>query len=233
MSKRFTDTEKWDDPWFCDLSPQDKLFWNFLCDKCDHAGIWKVNMKLAEFHLERKPDLSVLGDRVAWLNDEKIFLPGFLSFQYGMLNENSKVHKSVLDKLKKEGVSIPYGNPMEWVKDKDKDKDKVKKKVKKKKEEYSTSVEQIWNCTPKMGRERSSKKDLQTAWNTITPKPDIANVLECLESYCQSEDWTKKNGQFVPAIHRWIKSCKWETKSPESQKPKAPQKPRYGVWEDA
>jgi len=41
MPKRLTATEKWNDPWFCGLNIEDKLFWIYLCDNCDHAGIYK------------------------------------------------------------------------------------------------------------------------------------------------------------------------------------------------
>lgn len=38
MALRFTDTNKWNDAWFSQLKPLEKLLWNYLCDNCDIAG---------------------------------------------------------------------------------------------------------------------------------------------------------------------------------------------------
>ena len=50
MAKRFTATDKWGDPWFCGLSVSDRMFWIYLLDACDHAGIWQVNWPLVSFY---------------------------------------------------------------------------------------------------------------------------------------------------------------------------------------
>ena len=85
MPKRFTDTNKWDDAWFGALSPTDKLFWSYLCDKCDHAGIWKVNIPLAKFHIgaDYEPDPKRFGGRIQVLDKDKWYIPKFVAFQYG------------------------------------------------------------------------------------------------------------------------------------------------------
>jgi hypothetical protein len=41
--KRFTETQKWDDPWFRDLPPKLKLAFLFIIDACDNAGFWEVD----------------------------------------------------------------------------------------------------------------------------------------------------------------------------------------------
>lgn len=128
MAKRFTDTNKWEDGWFSSLPTEDKLFWVYLCDKCDHAGLWKVNVPLVRFYLgpNYNPDPSRFGGRIMVVNNEKWFLPKFVEFQYGELNPDSRVHQSVVSLLKKEGVFKGYAKGMQTLKDKDKDKDKDK-----------------------------------------------------------------------------------------------------------
>lgn len=49
MPKRFTVTEKWNDPWFRTRSPDAKLLWGYLCDVCDIAGIWEIDLGRAAF----------------------------------------------------------------------------------------------------------------------------------------------------------------------------------------
>lgn len=112
MAKRFTATEKWDDPFFAELSMENKLIWLFLLDKCNHAGIWDVNKRLLEFSIGAKIDLDetlkTFGDRIEVLESGKWFISKFVEFQYASLNEKSRTHQSVLAILKKERVSKGY-----------------------------------------------------------------------------------------------------------------------------
>ena len=128
MAKRFTDSEKWDDPWFSELPNKFKLLWILILDKCDHAGFYKVNLKMAEFCTGEKYELQevkgILDGRIREISPEKWFIPKFIDFQYGELNDESRVHKSVYSILKKEGVFKGCSHPMDRLKDKDKDKDK-------------------------------------------------------------------------------------------------------------
>lgn len=122
MAKRFTATEKWQDPWFCDLNSTDKLFWIYLLDNCNHAGIWQVNWPLAKFHLGKNiSDLSSFQNRIVQLSEEKWFIPKFIEFQYGVLNPDNRAHKSVIDILEKEGAYKGLASPLLGCKVKDKD----------------------------------------------------------------------------------------------------------------
>jgi len=128
MAKRFSDSLKWDDPFFSDLSNDYKLLWIYILDKCDHAGIFKVNKRLAEFCLNIKIDWKevegVFKGRIQTLNHEKWFIPKFIYYQYGVLTENNRVHNSIIQILKKEGVYKLLERTVQGRKDKDKDKDK-------------------------------------------------------------------------------------------------------------
>lgn len=143
MAKRFTDTEIWKEDWFLDLSNDEKLFWFYLKDSCNHAGIWKVNERQFEFILGSRLPLSefllrsnVGSERIVDLGSGNWYLKKFVKFQYGeILNENNRVHKSILKALTDSNIDTnsfevklgsirPLLEVKEGVKDKDKDKDK-------------------------------------------------------------------------------------------------------------
>lgn len=117
MAKRFTDTGKWDKGSFMDLAPKMKLAWAYLCDKCDHAGIWDVNTKLMSMQIgwdySLEDLLSGLRDRVELRNGSKLILKEFIEFQYGNLNPSNRVHNSILQRVKSLAPSKPLVSPVQ------------------------------------------------------------------------------------------------------------------------
>lgn len=136
MAKRFTDTGKWEKPWFRKLTAAQKCFWMYLLDKSDHAGIYEVDLELAEFFIGCKIDEDFLDpfEKQIQIIDEgkRWFIRDFISFQYGELNNSVQAHRSVITTLSKKGINPlstvgqPLPNPSLRVKDKDMDKDKDK-----------------------------------------------------------------------------------------------------------
>jgi|694.fasta_scaffold97759_2 hypothetical protein len=133
--KRFTDTDKWRDPWFRKLSSGVKLAFLFIVDNCDNAGVWDADMELADFSIGMEiPWQKVrdaLGDRMEVLNSGKWHLKKFVNFQFGKLSEECKPHAAVIRLLQKheiERVSKEYPKGIHTLKDKDKDQDKDKDK---------------------------------------------------------------------------------------------------------
>ncbi len=53
--KRFTETNKWRDPWFQALSHGEKLLFLYLIDNCDNAGFYEENVRETCFHLDINP----------------------------------------------------------------------------------------------------------------------------------------------------------------------------------
>lgn len=115
MAKRFTDTDIWMEDWFLDLDANQKMFWFYLKDNCDHAGIWRPNLKYFEFILGSTIALDDFIDRsnkdkerILVLPDGRWFLKGFIKFQYDPkgrgLNENSRMHKSIIEALEAAGI---------------------------------------------------------------------------------------------------------------------------------
>lgn len=130
MPKRFTATEKWIDPWFCGLKPIEKLFWIYLLDNCDHAGVWQVNWPLVKFHLgDFELNEEAFNGRIVKLKDDKWHIPKFLSFQYGELKPENRMHLSVIHILEKEGAYKGLIRGLIAPMNMDKDKDQVLDKV--------------------------------------------------------------------------------------------------------
>lgn len=131
MGKRFTDTDKWKKPFIRGLQGPYKLLWFYILDDCDHAGIWHVDFEVAQIRIGHDLDiewaLEQFGDRVQVLEGHKWFIPDFIKFQYGELNEKNRAHASVLSILKKYKV---HERPLQGAKDKDKEMDKEKDKEK-------------------------------------------------------------------------------------------------------
>lgn len=82
---------------------------------------------------DEKTALEVFEGRVKVLDKNKWFVPDFITFQYGELNEKNRLHLSVINILSKYSISVNKGviSPLEGAKDKDKEKDKVKDKERK------------------------------------------------------------------------------------------------------
>lgn len=103
MAKRMTDTDKWKKRFIRELKPKHKLLWLYILDDCNHAGIWEIDLDVASIRVGEAvgyKDLDVFGNKIIMFdNDEKCFIPDFIEFQYGELNPNSNVHKSVISLL--------------------------------------------------------------------------------------------------------------------------------------
>jgi hypothetical protein len=134
MAKRFTDTGKWKKKWIRELNPDMKLFWFYLLDNCDHAGIWEVDIELASFQVGVKLDetriLKAFNRKIVPFKPGKWFIPKFIEYQYGELNKTNRAHNSVIKILSKyklnKGLARGLQGPMDMDKDKVKDKDKDK-----------------------------------------------------------------------------------------------------------
>lgn len=136
--KRFTETQKWSDPWFMDLSLVAKLLWFYLLDNCDNSGVIRFNPKLAAVQIGQtveKQHFTELGDRLQTLDGGKLWIPAFISFQYGALSPDCRPHIAVMDLVAKHGlnlrVSIPHVKGIKTLEDKEKDKEKDKEQDKK------------------------------------------------------------------------------------------------------
>jgi len=173
--KRFTESSKWNDPWFRKLPLTHKLYWFWLLDNCDCAGIIEPDLELARFMLGASEGLpspkEAFGDRIEQAG-EKFLILKFIRYQYGdSLNPANNAHRGVLKRLESsefkemkhlfdgkkkspklapsEGLVRSCQAPQDKDKDKDKDKDQ-----KKERESSSLDVEEevfkFWNSFPQL-----------------------------------------------------------------------------------
>ena len=106
MPKRFTDTEKWKKGFIRSLPTKYKLLWLYILDDCNHAGLWDVDLEVAEIRIgskiNKKEAIKYYSENIKIFdNDNKWFIPKFIEFQYGQLNENVNAHKSVIRLIEK------------------------------------------------------------------------------------------------------------------------------------
>jgi len=144
MAKRFTDTEKWKKPFIRGLQGAYKLLWLYICDDCDHAGIWQVDLEVAQIRIgegiNKEEAIKSFGDKIVIFdNGNKWFIPSFIEFQYPSgLNPDNRAHNSTIILLEKynlidkknKPLRSPLKGAMDMVKVKDMDMDKDMDKVK-------------------------------------------------------------------------------------------------------
>jgi len=130
MAKRFTETTIWEDDWFYELSVEYKLFWFYLKDNCDHAGVWKPktrafkSMTDVEINLDKALQYFNMGkQRVRVLYNGNWFLEDFFLFQYTKtsrsLNLRNRVHESVLEVYFKNGIIPQSVKGLDYIVSKD------------------------------------------------------------------------------------------------------------------
>ncbi len=132
MAKRFTDTNKYDDPWYAELPVDMKQAWDYLQCKCDNSGVWTPNFRLAQFQLGAtvKWDefLKSAAGRIEVLSNGDWWIVDFVKGQCGELSVKSKPHQFVIRLLKQHGVYERYLKSINTLKEKDKEKEKEKNK---------------------------------------------------------------------------------------------------------
>lgn len=105
--KRFTDSNKWLDPWFRCLSSQAKMLWLYILDHCDNIGIVEIYPQLVSNDCGIKCNadtVAELGDRVQHISGNKYLIGKFISFQYGKLSPSCRPHEKILDAIESNGL---------------------------------------------------------------------------------------------------------------------------------
>lgn len=213
MSKRFIDTEIFDDSWFMELTVNAKLIYIYFITNCDHAGIIDANWKLIEFRTGIKQLtksyeslMKEFGDRMIKLRDNYYFLPRFISFQYpGFPKSQVMQQKGAINRLKEFNLfdeelqtlnkellnSYEYGNVNDNVNVDDDDNEN----------NINISFENFWNLYDK---KVGDKLKCEKKWNKLSD--DIRQkIMDTLPKFKKQF----RDKQFQPYPETYINQKRW------------------------
>ena len=193
MAKRFTESGKWKKKWIRKLDPKYKLFWFYLLDNCDHAGVFDADIESASFHIgleyTDKEVLEVFNRKIIPFKTDKWFIPKFVEYQYGELNENNRAHLSVINILNKYNLLDPnktLARPLKGIKEQV----KVQVKVKDKSKGKSSQLESIKN----------NLEELQSEFPTVNVKIEYDKFVD----YLAANGKTYKN--YNAGFKNWLRN---------------------------
>jgi hypothetical protein len=229
MSKRFSSTEKWQDLWYQELPPDTKLLFIYLCDNCDIAGFWEINLPMASFMTKIKDDIEGAFKGLARCyvqNDKYIWLKNFLYHQKNLpLNPDNQCHKgilriinshgsfgeSVLKELEIQIVEKGLQSPSGIGKGKGSGKGNIV---------YTVEFEKFWTVYPR----KIGKGKAWESWLRINPPLELQfKMYDAIRLQTLSAQWQKDGGQFIPHPSTWINQRRWED-TPEINVPAPKQK---------
>ena len=206
MSKRFIDTEMFNDEWFSELTKDTKLFFIYYITSCDHAGVLRLNRKLCEFQTGIKSLDTVikeLGNCLVTVKDSVYFMPKFIKFQYPNFPQSTvKQQFSAIKILKELGfwnnetnsyltVSKELANT--YVNDNDTVIDTVT---------INIEFEIFWNL---YNKKVGSKEKLKTKWEKLKDE-QRQKIIDTLPTFLNGI----KDKQFQPHPETYLNNERWE-----------------------
>lgn len=201
MANRFTDTSKWKRPWFQALSRDAKLLWFFLCDDCDHAGIWIADFDLMSLRLGMKVDekklRELVGDKLIKIDADKYFIPSFFEFQYGNAKDGFKAKQSALKTLRSWNL----------LDEKDSLRDLANSYLSVSGESPDCHIisKSISNTGDARGENLATDPDYEAVYKTYPKKVGKGNGLEKLKKLCRTKEELEL---FAKAMNAYVAYCK-------------------------
>ncbi len=214
MAKRFTCTDKWNDPWYRRLTPIHKCLWQYLVDNCDNSGVWKTDYELASFKIKaevRQDDLLTLNegkDRLVIEKDHVVIID-FIPFQIGNLTGQNLTNLqrnclNLLAKHKERGLDVMGKLPVanRYI-DKGKGKGNIKDNIAY--SIYTKKFEEVWKRYPKPTGKKAAFRHFKASVKTET---DLKSINKALDNYSASEDvykgFIKKGSTWFNEWQDWI-----------------------------
>lgn len=231
MAYRLTDTNKWNDKWFLDLRPIEKLLFNYLCDNCDCAGFIEVNVRVWASQIgnnQRDVEGALKGLQKGLLysvDSECLYIRKFLKHQkHFPLKENDNAYKGIVARFENYRERFDIKDISEFIKgaseglrrENDNGNDNGILKDNSLKEESNVKVSSNSNIT---WREDFAlyQSELREAWKAIItseyitdreryhPGLDIKMTLEkaCIDFWATKAGWKNKKDSKTKEIN-WL-----------------------------
>ena len=209
MSKRFTETTKWENLWFRTLTPKNKCLWSYLADRCDQAGVIEADYAAMSFHIGATitaRDVAALGENVRTLPNGKLWLPKFVRFQYGSLSHDCKPHSPVFAALENHGLTeadvlapervstapvAPAASPSPL----------LAFTVEAPKADTANIIEAIWKAYPRKEKKSTGVTAIKNALKRTTPEILLAAVIAYATATAL---WPVDDRRFIPHPASWF-----------------------------
>jgi hypothetical protein len=210
VSKRFIDTALWDHAWFRELSPKLKCVWMYLVTRSSPAGVWTIDLSTLKHFVGQSVTLDEIQSafKVEPFGGDKLFIRGFIEFQYGTLSESCKPHQRVIRELNQYGIDpktlrVPKGYPKGSETLEEEEEEEEEEKGFKKGgvgENKLPPLAELWNeaAAPQLPRVLSVNpgsirgKSTAERWKE---RPDPAHWRQVIERINQSNFCTGNNGR--------------------------------------
>ena len=209
-----------DDTWFQELPPEIKCLWFYICAKCDNAGVWKRNERLAEFQIGSKIDfdsvvekLNAGKERIRVLETGDWHLTDFIAFQIGNLGGEhltnlQKSCKNLLSSYSEKGLSLTGKLPVVIgyrYKGKGKGKGKkesnkggvgVKEKEKTKTTDFGlkAAFDDVWASYPRRLGKNAAERHFRAS---VRNPEDLANLKKAIANYCRQIQERKTETNYI------------------------------------
>jgi len=240
MAKRFIDTDLFRKPFMRGLEAPYKALWIYLLCECDHAGVWVVELDVAQIRMGFKFDaqkaIEKMGGSIVEIDGgSKWYLPDFVAFQYGTLNPANRVHASVLERLSRLGVDPlkevekkGLVSPLQGAKDKEKDKDTLKEKGTR--DEIEAQFEGLWITFERYG----AKGKALAYWKQLSAE-DRAVVVSKAPAYVASTpgcEYRKQLEGWINPVNRlWERPIVQRGSSEAAKRPMTKEEAREAINE--
>lgn len=70
-----------------------------------------------------------------------------------------------------------------------------------------TEFDEFWACYPR----KCAKGDARKAWKqTASIRPDMDTLIAAVKAQCNSEQWRKDGGVYIPYPASWLRAERWD-----------------------